>query len=138
MVLLDTNICIAALKGDRRVLSKLIQHVGRVYVGMLVVAELQFGIEKFALAHENDAKITEDRQALLQRFLDTTDGIVELGASVIPTYARLRASLEAMGTPVGTHDLWIAAQALHEDATLVSANIREFERIPGLRLQNWI
>lgn len=135
MFLLDTNICIAALKGERRVLAKLVQNVGRIYLGMLVVAELQFGIEKLALAHENYAP---ERRANLQRFIDTTDGIIELNSNAIPIYARLRADLEALGTPIGPHDLWIAAQAIYEDAILVSANIREFERIPKLRLQNWL
>lgn len=133
MLLLDTNICIAALKGDRRVLAKLVQNVGRIYLGMLVVAELQFGIEK--LADENYAR---ERRAKLQHFIDTTDGIVELSSNVIPLYARIRADLEALGTPIGPHDLWIAAQAIYEGATLVSANTREFERIPRLRLQNWL
>ena len=138
MVLLDTNICIAALKGDRRVLSKLIQHVGRVHVSMLVVAELQFGIEKYSLTHRDQAELAQDKRVILQRFIDTTDGIVELGAEVIPIYARLRAELEIKGTPVGAHDLWIAAQAIQEQAILISANTREFERIPGLMLQNWL
>ena len=138
MVLLDTNICIAALKGDRRVLSKLIQHVGRVHVSMLVVAELHFGIEKYSLTHRDQAELAQDKRVILQRFIDTTDGIVELGAEVIPIYARLRAELEIKGTPVGAHDLWIAAQAIQEQAILISANTREFERIPGLMLQNWL
>ena len=135
MFLLDTNICIAALKGDRRVLAKFVQNVGRIYLSMLVVAELQFGVEKLALAHQNHAP---ERRANLQRFIDTTDGIIELNSNAIPVYARLRADLEAIGTPIGPHDLWIAAQAIYEGATLVSANTREFERIPKLRLQNWL
>ena len=135
MLLLDTNICIAALKGDRRVLAKLTQNVGRIHLAMLVVAELQFGIEKLALTHES---IASDRRETLQRFIDTTDGIVELNSNVIPIYAQMRANLEAQGTPIGAHDLWIAAQAIYEGATLISANMREFERIPKLRLQNWL
>lgn len=135
MLLLDTNICIAALKGERCVLAKLVQNVGRIYLGMLVVTELQFGIEKLAFAHGNHA---QKRRANLQHFIDTTDGIVELSSNVIPIYARIRADLEALGTSIGPHDLWIAAQAIYEGATLVSANTREFERIPRLRLQNWL
>ena len=133
--LLDTNICIAALKGDRRVIAKLTQNVGRIHLGMLVVAELQFGIEKLALSNESRAT---DKRSSLQRFIDTTDGIVELSSNVIPIYAQIRANLDALGIPIGAHDLWIAAQAIYEGATLVSANTREFERIPQLRLQNWL
>jgi tRNA(fMet)-specific endonuclease VapC len=137
MVLLDTNICVAALKGDRRVLSHLIQHAGHVYVGMLVVAELQLGLEKLALIH-NQVGVVLQKRALLQQFIDTTDGVVELSLSVTPVYAQLRAQLEFAGTPIGAHDLWIAAQAIYENATLISANTREFERVPGLKLQNWL
>jgi tRNA(fMet)-specific endonuclease VapC len=137
VILLDTNICIAALKGDRRVLSHLVQHTGHIYLSMLVLAELQFGLEKLARMG-CQASLIQQKRALLQQFIDTTDGVLELGRSVISIYADLRAQLELAGTPIGTHDLWIAAQAVDESATLVSANTHEFERVPGLKLQNWL
>ena len=61
-----------------------------------------------------------------------------MGTAALERYAVLRAELEAAGTVIGTHDLWIAAQALAEDAVLVTDNTREFERVPGLRLENWL
>ncbi|MGH8567951.1 MAG: PIN domain-containing protein, partial [Gammaproteobacteria bacterium] len=60
-----------------------------------------------------------------------TDGLLR-------SYARLRAELEIAGTPISPNDLWIAAQALAEGATLVTANIREFNHVAGLRLENWL
>ncbi len=137
MILLDTNICIAALKGDRRVLSKLIQNTGRIYLGIFVVAELHFGVEKLARLHGNLASV-ENKRSALQQFIDTTDGIVEISSNVVSLYAKLRARLEEDGTPIGALDLWIAAQAIYENAVLVSANTRGLERIPGLNLQNWL
>jgi tRNA(fMet)-specific endonuclease VapC len=137
VILLDTNICIAALKGDRRVLSQLVQHAGHVYLGMLVLAELQFGLEKLAQM-DCPPGLIQQKRAVLQQFIDTTDGVIEISQSVIPVYASLRARLELAGTPIGAHDLWIAAQASHESAILVSANSHEFERVPGLKLQNWL
>ena len=53
------------------------------------------------------------------------------------TAGDLRATLEAAGTPIGPYDLLIAAQALRRDATLVTANVAEFARVPDLRWQNW-
>ena len=54
------------------------------------------------------------------------------------TYGAIRASLEFKGTPIGNNDLWIAAHAKGAALTIVTNNEREFKRIPGLRVQNWI
>lgn len=134
MILLDTNICIAALKNDRRVLSRMVRHTGRLYLPFMVSAELRFGIEKQAQLGR-DVSADRDR---LDEFHYLMDGILEMTDEVILEYARLRAMLEIRGTPVSPNDTWIAAQALVEDALLVSANAREFERVPELRLQNWL
>lgn len=52
-------------------------------------------------------------------------------------YARIRAELERVGTPIGANDLWIAAHALASELILVSNNLREFGRVPGLATENW-
>lgn len=134
MILLDTSICIAALKNERRVLSRLVRHTGRLYLPFMVSAELWSGLEKYALPGRD---IEADRSRV-EEFHDRTDGVLDLTDEAIHEYARLRARLETQGTPISSNDLWIAAQALAEDAVLVSANTREFERVPGLRLENWL
>ena len=53
-------------------------------------------------------------------------------------YGDIRATLERAGTPIGNNDLWIAAHARALDVTLISNNTSEFERVPGLRLENWV
>ncbi|MGH8499346.1 MAG: PIN domain-containing protein [Methylococcales bacterium] len=50
----------------------------------------------------------------------------------------IRATLEKAGTPIGANDLWIAAHALTEDLVLVTNNLREFDRVPGLNAENWV
>ena len=134
MILLDTNVCIAALKNDRRVLSRFVRNTGRLYLPFAVSAELWFGIEKLAQLGR-DVSADRDR---IEEFHDRVDGIVALTDEAIHEYAQLRATLEVRGTPISPNDTWIAAQALAEDAVLVSANTREFSRIPELRLQNWL
>ncbi|MDP9013579.1 MAG: type II toxin-antitoxin system VapC family toxin [Pseudomonadota bacterium] len=134
MILLDTNICIAALKNEHRVLSHLIRHTGQIYLPFMVSAELWFGLEKNALL----GREVEADRSRVEEFHDRVDGILYVTDEVIQEYARLRAWLEVKGTPISPNDTWIAAQALTEDARLVSANTREFKRVPNLRLENWL
>ena len=61
-----------------------------------------------------------------------------LDAATSSHYARIRAGLERQGTPIGGNDLWIAAQALALGAVLVTDNVREFSRVPGLTVENWL
>jgi tRNA(fMet)-specific endonuclease VapC len=100
----------------------------------MVSAELWFGIEKNAL---RDREVEADRSRV-EEFHDRVDGILYVTDEAIREYARLRALLEMQGTPISPNDMWIAAQALSEDARLVSANTGEFKRVPNLRLENWL
>ena len=59
-------------------------------------------------------------------------------AGVADAYGQIRSMLERAGTPIGNNDLWIAAHAQRLDIILVSNNLREFERIPNLKLENWV
>lgn len=134
MILLDTNICIAALKNDRRVLTHLLKHSGRLYLPTMVSAELWFGVEKLARLGRN----VDAARERIAEFHDRIDGILDITEKTIVEYAKLRAHLEVKGTPISPNDTWIAAQAIAEDALLVSANTKEFARVPELRLQNWL
>jgi tRNA(fMet)-specific endonuclease VapC len=64
--------------------------------------------------------------------------ILSLNRQVANEYARLRAHLEQAGTPIGPNDTWIAAEALHHKLVLVTDNVREFTRVPGLHVENWL
>jgi tRNA(fMet)-specific endonuclease VapC len=64
--------------------------------------------------------------------------VAALDSGVDEHYGRIRAELEAHGTPIGGNDLLIAAHALAEQATLVTDNTGEFRRVPGLRVENWL
>jgi len=134
VILLDTNICIAAIRDERRVTSRMAQYQGRLYLPFVVAAELQFGLEKL----ERLGQPAQTAKRRMERFMSIVDGVLFGSEGLLHSYARLRAELEIAGTPISPNDLWIAAQALAEGATLVTANVREFARVPGLRLENWL
>lgn len=94
---------------------------------VVVHGELAFG-----LAKRPSARLKKALDAQLENLL-----VLPLDEATVPHYARLRATLEADGQPMGANDLLIAAHALALGATLVSADAA-FARIPGLKLENWL
>jgi tRNA(fMet)-specific endonuclease VapC len=134
MIFLDTNICIAAIRGHAGIAARLLQHGGRLRLPFAVVAELRFGVEKSRALGQP----FEGARRRLEEFLLRVPDVAPLTDAALTVYARIRAELETAGRPIGNNDLWIAAQALSEDALLVSNNLREFKRVPGLRLENWL
>jgi tRNA(fMet)-specific endonuclease VapC len=127
--LLDTNICIYALKQNQAVLARLLAE-RPVDIGLSVIteAELRTGVAKSAAATKNARR--------LENFLRPLT-VVEFSSDDAVAYAVVRAKLEHPGTPIGPLDTLIAAQAVARNLTLVSNNQREFKRIAGLRLENW-
>ena len=95
----------------------------------VVLGELEFGAEKSTWAARNRQRLNELTERL---------PLLGVDASAARHYARIRAQLERQGQPIGANDLWIAAQALAADATLVTDNEGEFRRVPGLALENWL
>ncbi len=129
--LLDTDICIYAIKqrpksvADRLAAASQKQRVG---VSAISVAELEYGASKSQQPAKN-------REALL-KFL-APFSVSPFGEEAAAYYGPLRVQLEAAGRPIGGHDLLIAAQALAGRFTLVTNNVREFSRVPGLRVETW-
>ncbi len=129
--LLDTNICIYIAKNRppsvARRFSRL--EVGSVGMSVITYGELRFGAEKSAL-----------RERALEALGQLTDLIPVIAPAVAvgTHYGALRAHLERAGTPIGNNDLWIAAHAQSLGVTLVTNNTREFERVTGLKVKNWV
>ena len=63
--------------------------------------------------------------------------VLDLPSAAAPVFGELRAFLQKQGTPIGNYDLLIAAHALHLGITLITNNTKEFERVPGLKIENW-
>ncbi|HMW23564.1 MAG TPA: type II toxin-antitoxin system VapC family toxin [Burkholderiaceae bacterium] len=130
LYLLDTNILIAALKGHPAVRARLESTpLDSLRLSTVVLGELEFGAEKSAYAERNRNRLAE-----LTRRLP----LLGLDAETAACYGRIRSHLERLGTPIGANDLWIAAQAQRHGATVVTDNLREFERVPGLGVENWL
>ena len=128
--LLDTNMCIYLInKRPQRVIEKFNTcSVGEIGVSSITVAELEYGVEK----SQHQAK----NQRALEQFL-TPLVIADFDAKAAIAYGRIRAALEAQGTPIGSLDTLIAAHATSLDVKLVTNNTREFSRVEGLVIENW-
>ena len=129
--LLDTNICIYIAKKSSETLLKKFEvlQIGSVGMSNITYGELWYGIKK-SQQPEKSSKILEDLSFLIEP--------LPLPVTASEKYAEIRSSLEKEGTPIGNNDLWIAAHAMSEGLILVSNNIREFSRIPNLKVENWV
>ena len=128
--LLDTNIIIGLSKGRPPVRERLAQiPANDLLLSPVVLCELEFGIAK--------SQRPEANRAALNQLLASLP-VVDLQAEVAVHYGRIRAQLEAAGQPIGPNDLLIAAHALSLGATMVTDNEREFSRVSGLAIENWL
>jgi tRNA(fMet)-specific endonuclease VapC len=128
--LLDTNIVIYVIKRrPLEVLTTFNNEHGRMAISTITLAELVHGAEKSQFPAKNLA-VVEDFCSRLQ--------ILSYGDTAAYHYGSIRAALEQIGQTIGINDLHIAAHARSQGLILVSNNLREFERVPGLLLENWL
>ncbi len=129
--LIDTNIWSALI---RRASPALVERFARlqfsqIFLSPIVLGELQVGYYK--------GDRTPKRWQVIEHITANAQ-LLPLDGGVSAAYAQLRAELEQAGTPIGPNDTWIAAEALHHKLVLVTDNTREFVRVKGLKLENWI
>jgi tRNA(fMet)-specific endonuclease VapC len=131
MYLLDTNICAYFMSRKYpAVTAKFREHdPGDLAISSIVAAELAYGVE-------NSARIESNRRNL-ELFLAKMN-VVAWDDAALWQFGFHKAKLKKAGTKIGELDLLIGCQALAMDAVLVTNNTREFERIEGLRLENWV
>ncbi len=129
--MLDTNICIYLIKKRPiKVLKKFNAfHIGNICISSITLAELMYGVEKSQYPKKN--------RAALEEFTLPLD-IMPFDEEVTHYYGDIRAYLEKKGTPIGALDLMIAAHAQCISATLVTNNVKEFARVPKLKIENWL
>jgi tRNA(fMet)-specific endonuclease VapC len=128
--LLDTNVLSRLIRDPRGPIAQRLATAGdsQVLTSVVVASELRFGARKKA------SPLLTDR---VERLLASIE-VAPLEVGVDRIYADLRYTLESSGQMIGANDLFIAAHALEQDATLVTDNVAEFKRVSGLRLENWV
>ncbi len=127
--LLDTNICIDVIKRrPAQMLERFNRHSGHMAISAITLSELLHGVEKSAAPDRN--------LAVVENFCGRLE-VLPYGGKACLHYGQIRAGLERQGLPIGVNDLHIAAHARSEGLTLVSNNLREFQRVDGLLLDNW-
>lgn len=128
--MLDTNICIYAIKHKpEQVFLKLQEHdPSEVCISSVTYAELMHGVEKSQAIEKNRIAL-----ALLLANIE----VLDFDSSAAENYGKIRAYLEKCGNPIGPLDMMIAGHAKSLDYTIVTNNMKEFNRIKGLKLENW-
>lgn len=128
--LLDTNIVSDLIRNPQGQIASHVRRVGegRVATSIVVAAELRYGAEKKA-----SPRLTRQVEVVL--------GVLPVLPFETPAdefYGRVRRQLEALGKPIGSNDLLIAAHALSLGRTLITDNAREFTRVRGLKVETWL
>lgn len=128
--MLDTNICIYVMKQKpEKVLQRFKKEInGEMCISAITLAELEYGMK-------HSSNPVRNEQALL-RFLAPLS-VLTFDTEAAYEYGEIREYLQSKGTPIGPLDMLIAAHAKAEKLILVTNNTKEFERVPGLKLENW-
>jgi tRNA(fMet)-specific endonuclease VapC len=115
-------------------LHPIVQRMSKLADGDVSISTITYGEVLFGIQKRNVGAIRRQRiEALLQQL-----PIALMDEETSRIYAEIRAKLEKDGQPIGPNDYWIAAHALSLGATLVTNNVREFKRVKGLKVENWL
>ena len=128
--MLDTNICIYVMKNyPPNLLGKFNTLAEQLCISSITLGELHYGAEKSARRADN--------QIAIQHFTARLD-VLAFEAKAAAHYGQVRAELERVGAICGPHDMQIGGHARSEGLIVVTNNMREFSRMPGLRAENWV
>lgn len=128
--MLDTNIAIYVIKRrPPEALTTFNLHAGQLCISSITLSELLHGVEKSSRPDHNLRQV-EDFVSRLT--------LLEYGSKAAAHYGNIRTDLELKGKTIGVNDLHIAGHARSEGLTLVTNNLKEFERVEALRLENWV
>ena len=129
MILMDTDICIEILRGNRRVMEKRQETDDRVAISFMTVAELYYGAEK--------SKNRKKNKYLVEEFFLSID-IINTDMDILRWFGDIKARLEFGGNALADADILIAATCLSKCNRLITGNIKHFNRIDNLFIENWI
>jgi tRNA(fMet)-specific endonuclease VapC len=129
VIIADTDVCIELLRGNRRIIEKRQACGDEIAVSFMTAAELFYGAEKSQKRQANSA--------LVERFLLSVR-VVHTNSDIVQMFGQLKARLSQAAIMLPDADMLIAATVLSMDATLITGNVRHFQRITGLKIENWI
>jgi tRNA(fMet)-specific endonuclease VapC len=131
-VLIDAGVLIEAERGRLDLASRVTDRPDEeAFVSVITASELLHGVHRAAQADQR-ARRAAFVEGLLQRL-----PVLDVDLATARAHARTWADLAAAGERIGPHDLWLAATCIAHGLTLITANVREFARVPGLRLESW-
>ena len=129
MILLDTDVCIELLRGNKKVIERRSACNDDVALSLMTVAELFYGAEK--------SEKKEKNLTLVEKFIISLN-IIQTDISILKKFGELKATLETGGLPVSDADIMIAATTITKCQKLITGNTRHFEKFEGLAIENWI
>ncbi len=133
LYLLDTNTVSYFLRDHTPTLSSRLLGMApeSLAISVITAGELRFGVKRLGTSQRASA-LAQRLEQILESF-----ATLPLPPEAGDCYAATRTHLETKGTPIGGNDLWIAAHALAGDMTVITNNLREFQRVPGLKVEDW-
>ena len=131
-VIIDTNILIKYEKGQLDLENKVLgREQEEFFISVITASELLHGVLR-----ANDPTIRSRRSAFVEGILNNFS-ILPIDLSVARSHSQLWATLQTQGKMIGIHDSWIAATCIAKGMSLITYNIKEFDRVPGLSLEEW-
>lgn len=128
MILMDTNVCVGILRGNKTVLANYLQHAGNVAIPFMVCGELYFGAAKSDRRKQNEQVVRE--------FLSVIP-IIHSTDEILSKFGALKAELQRKGAPVEDADVLIAATAMSLRVPLATSNVKHMSRFAGLEILDW-
>ena len=129
MILFDTDVCIEILRGNKKVIKRRLEYPGEIAVSFITVAELFYGVE-------NSSRPLENR-VVLEKFLITLP-VIQSDIPILKRFGEIKSDLNRRKLLLPDADMLVAATALEKCEAVVTGNSKHYERISGLRLENWI
>ena len=129
MILFDTDVCVEILRGNKKVAQKRIEYPGEISISFITVAELFYGAENSDKPEENKIGV--------EKFLITL-GIVHSDIFIMKRFGEIKSKLYKKSMLIPDADIFVAAAAMEKADAVVTGNVKHFERISGLKIENWI
>ena len=129
MILLDTDICVEIIRGNQYVIDKRLEIDDRVAISFMTVGELYYGAEKSKNRIKNKHVVDE--------FILSID-VINTDMDILRRFGEIKAALELRSLPLADADIFIAATCLSRFTKLITGNIKHFDRIENLIIENWI